>query len=476
MSNPTLASLLTQITQQQAFQTLLSVHQAAGFPTTTWISGDIDMTRMQAFATAIFDYVTFYLPAIAGGSLLDYAPNFPGWTALTAQEIFNLAQNLATFTQGNLVATNSSTTPYAFTAGQLIAVFSGTGNRYLCTGSGTIPASGNLTIPFQAENPGASYADPSNAGSAALTLVTPLPGVTLNNPSTNYSSVLHTGSGTGTVTLSGSPTGSHSVILIITATSSGTPASVSYQLDGAAAVSLGSISSFTNLGGTGINFTLNNGASGTSWVNGDTYSFSTPAPWITSQGANLEPDLTLAQRCRNRWASLSPIPTSSLYALLAQSTPSVGAQVTQVFIAPDAIINNKINIIVAGPGGVLPPATVTAIQSFISPYARGCDNPVVQSPTTLGITISANITALASQLTAVQAAVTTALNNYIASIPVNGTIRVASIIDLIMNISGVVDVTAVNINGVGSNLVVGTQPSFVIPAYPPTLTLFYVTQ
>jgi len=472
----TLQQLLQTITPQQAFQVLLSYYQSAGFSTTAWQQGGADLARNQAFATALTDFVTNYIPAIAGGSLLDYAPGYPGWTPLTAQEVYNLLQNSATFTQGYILATNTSSQSYSFsTSNPAIAVFGISQNRYFSQGSGTIPASGSLLILFQAELAGASYADPSN--SASLTLASPsMPGVTLTNPSTNFSAVSHVGSGTGTITLGGSPVGSHSIVLLITATSTSAPASVSYSLDGGAAVVVGSVSSITNLAGLGINVTLNNGASGTSWVNGDTYSFSTPAPWITSQGANIESDTALAARCRNRWSSLAAIPTTSLYALLAQSTPSVGAQVTQVSVNPDVIVNNKINIVVAGPGGVLPPATIALIQAFISPYTRGCDNPVVQSPTTTAITIVATVTASASQSTAVQAAVTTALNNYIAGIPVNGTIRIAAIIDLIMNIVGVIDCSGVTINGAAANLTLGSPSTFVLPAYPPTLTLSYITQ
>jgi hypothetical protein len=487
---PTLAQLLTPQTQQQIFQLLLAYYQAAGYPTTAWPQFGNDVARNQAFAQALFDVLTNYIPAIAGGSLLDYAPNYPGWTQLTASEIFGLPVNLATFTQGYILATNTSSTAYNFSpTNQLIATFQASTNRYLSQGTGTIPANSTLLILFQAEFAGASYVDPSNANPSnslptALTLVTPLPGVWLNNPSTNFSSVTHVGNGTGSLTLGGSPVGSHSIEIDVTATSTSAPASLSYKLDGAAAVSLGSVSSVTNLAGLGINITLVNGASGTSWVNQDTYSFSTPASWISSQGANIEADPALAARSRARWASLSPIPTMNLYALLAQSTPNVGAQVTQVFVVPDPNINNKVNVVVAGPGGILPGPTITLIQNFLTPFRRGTDNPVVSSPTTLGITIAATIYGAASQAAAIQAAATTAYNNYVASIAVNGTIKLSDIEVLtkpnpltgLGGIQGVSDIQNLTINGAATNLILGGPGSFVLPAYPPTLNLSYIFQ
>jgi hypothetical protein len=466
-----LADLLVTQSVSQIFNTLLGVYQANGFPVTAWQVGGVERTRLMAIATALADVSGNYIPAIAGGSLLDYSPNYPGWTALTAAQIFELSQNLAGFTFGNIVATNASAGSYAFTAGQLIFVFGTSRRRYICTGSGTIPASGggSLTIPVIAEFAGSVYSDPSS--SADITLVTPLAGVSLTNPASTYASTTgtHGGSGTGTITASGSPVGPHSLVVNITSTGQTGVATLSYSLDGAAFVAAGAVSSLTNVGGTGINITLANGAINPSFVIGDTYSFTTPGSWITSQGSDTETDTALAARCRNRWSSLSAIPTQSYYQLLATSTPSVGSQVTQCFVAPDATINNKINVVVSGPGGVLPGATITAIQSYINPRTRLCDNPVVQSPSTLAVTIAFSYTVPSSLQAAASASITAALQAYMAAVGVNATIRIAAIVELVMAVSGVVDCTGVTINGVAANLTLGSPTTFVLPTYPPTI-------
>ena len=44
-----------------------------------------------------------------------------------------------------------------------------------------------------------------------------------------------------------------------------------------------------------------------------------------------------------------------------------------------------------------------------------------------------------------------------------------------MNVAGVIDCTGVTINGAGSNLVLGSLTTFVLPA-PLTQTLSYITQ
>jgi hypothetical protein len=264
----TLADLLNPQSVTQIFQTLLGVYQAQGFPVTAWQVGGVERTRLMAVATALSDVSGGYIPAIAGGSLLDYSPNYPGWTALTAAQIYALAQNLAGFTFGNIVATNAAASAYSFTAGQLTFVFGTSGRRYVNTGSGTIPAGGSLTIPVIAEFAGSVYVEPSS--SAAITLVTPLPGVTLTNPATTYASATgtHGGSGTGVITASGSPVGPHSLTINITATGQAGVATWSYSLDGAAFVAAGAVSTLVNIGGTGITVTLTNGSINPSFVIG----------------------------------------------------------------------------------------------------------------------------------------------------------------------------------------------------------------
>lgn len=461
----TLAQLLTPQTQQQIFQTLLSVYQANGFPVTAWQAGGVERTRLMAISTGLLDSVSNWIPAYTGGGFVDYAAG--GWMDLLAQELYNLTRNAAVNTIGNITLTAASGVgSQTYQAGQLKATFQASGLSYLNTGTVVIPAGpGSVSAPFMAEFPGAAYSDPSNSN--ALFLTTPVPGVTLTNPAGTYTTQTHTGSGTGTLTLGGSPSGPHSVVINVTATGQVGTAAFSYNLDGAAAVSLGIVSSVTNLGGVGINITFNNGVSGTSFVFGDTYSFNTPGTWITQQGANAEADSATGARCRSRWASLSAIPTSNLYYLLATSTPGVGAQVTQCVVLPDVTINNKVNIIVAGPGGVLPGATISAIQAFVSLYSRLTDNPVVQSPTQLNITLAGTITLLASQAATAQTAIQVAMTNYINAVGINGTIRVSSIVELVMQIAGVVDISGVTINGSASNLTLGSSSTFVLPSLQP---------
>jgi uncharacterized phage protein gp47/JayE len=466
----TLNDLVTPQTQTQIVATILGQLQLQGFPVQSWPVGGVERTRIMAFSYALANMSGSYVATAAAGGFLDYAT--PGWLQLTAAELYNVAYNAATATQGNITATAvTGAGPYTATAGNLIVVFGASGRRYINTGSVTVPAGGSVTFPVAAEFAGAAYNDPSSSG--AITLATPLPGVTLTNVAGNYSVVTVLGSGTGGITISGVPIGPHNVVVRADTTGAAAVVSWSYSLDGSPFVSVG-VTASAAIGATGIVVALADGATPTSFTVGMTLSFSSPGTWVTSQGADQESPAALAQRCRNRWSSLSPIPTNSLYQLLATSTPTVGAQVTQVVVVPDSVINNQVNIVIAGPAGALPSSIIAAVQAYINPRVPITDKPVVVSPSSLAVTIGGGVTVSTSQRQAAQNAILVALTNYVASIGINGTLRISALVEQIMLVPGVVDVSGVTINGVAANVTLGSPSTFVLPAQP-TLALSYVT-
>jgi len=337
---------------------------------------------------------------------------------------------------------------------------------------------------FKAELAGSKYNDQSSSGSILL-ISPPLLGVTLTNPAGTFTSVALVGGGTGSVTPSGSPTSPHQVTVRFDSPGAVGVASCSYSLDGAPYVPVGISNPFA-IGSTGITVTLANGASGTSFLTGDKFSFSTPGSWITVTGSDDESNTALAQRCRNRWSTLSPIPTNSFYQLIAQSTPNVGSQVTQALVTTDAVVNDQVNIVVAGPLGALPPATVALIQTYVNTRVPLTDKPLVISPSTLNVTLGAVVTCPASVAVAAQAAIQVAMTNYVLSVGINGTLKIAAIIDLIMealrSVTGTAtgvaptgcDVSGVTINGVAANLTLGSATTFVLAQLQP-LSFSYVT-
>ncbi len=457
-----LNTLLVAQSVSEIYQILLGVYQANGFPVQSWQTGGVERTRLMAIATAISDVSAGYIPQIAAGGYRSLAAllDTPDWIRLLAEENYNIEYNRAAFTEGDMLFTvESGSGPYNLTAGSMFVTFGATGNRYVNVNAETISSAAPVTVEMRAEFAGASYADPSNSGS--ITLVTALPGVSVTNPADDYSEVTHTGSGTGSLTLGGTPVGNHQVLIQIETTGTATTMTWSYSLDGAPYVQFGS-GDATDLGGTGINITFVNGLTGTSFVDNDTFLFTTPGSWITQAGADDESAAALAERCGNRWSSLSPIPVVDFYELMVTSTPDVGSQVTQVIVLQDSVINNRVNIIVAGPAGALPAGTISDIQDYIDPRVPITDSPVVLSPTELEVTIAANVTVQAGLLTAAQDAIEAALIEYVYDAGINGTLRIAAIIDLVMEVAGVIDCETVTINGDAANLTMGSSTSFVI--------------
>lgn len=464
MSTPTLAQLLQVITPEQAYQALLGVYQSEDFPITAWPAGGVDATRTLAYATVLSDLVLNYVPNIAGGGYLSTAAT--DWLRLLASEIFQLPYLAATNTIGEpVLAAAGGSGPYTFGVGDLRINFATSRNRYVNLDAGTIPSGGSLTgIRFQAEKPGSSYNDPSN--STDITLVDSLPGVTVTNPAETYSTVDHIGAGTGSVTPSGSPVAPHRVVVSIDSSGAVGAASWSYQLDGEAIVSVGALSTYT-IPGTNITITLANGGSGTSFVEGDTYTFQTPGSWITVQGTDDEVDPALIQRCVDRWALQSGIAALDYYDFLARNTPGVMGQVTQSIVLTDPNINNRINIVVSGPQGVLPAGVVTAIRTYIGSRPAICDNPNVTSPSVENITLAGAVTVTFKALVAAQIAIQTAMSDYINGGGINPTYRIAKIIDLVMNVAGVVDFSGLTINGVAANLTLGDSSTFLVGSLQP---------
>lgn len=468
-----LSDLLAPQTAEEIFAQLLAYYQSSGFPVTSWQAGGTERTRLMAFSTVLQNISAQYIPQLAAAGFLDYAGNVsPEWLQLLAQQLFEVDFYPAGFTIGAIELISSPSAPaYTIAAGQLIAVFAQTGNRYINTSGGTLSTNSTLSLAFTSESPGAKYNDANNS---ACSLVTPLAGVTLMNVGSTFSAVTHLGTGTGTIVTSGSPSLNNSVTVLITTTGAAGAANWSYSLNGAPFVAVGSSAS-SSIGSSGITITLTNGMIGTSFVTGDQYLVQNPGDWRTQQGTDLESNASLVARCQARWSTLSPIPVSNFYYTLATSTPTVGGQVTQVDIFTDPVINNKVNIVVAGPAGALPGSVVTAIQAYINPRVPITEIPVVVSPGTVPVTIAASITMPASVFTTASLAIQIALTDYIVGGPINPLIYISRIIDLIMNVAGVTDVSSVTINGSAANVQIGSSSSFQVAALPSSLPFNSIT-
>jgi len=135
-------------------------------------------------------------------------------------------------------------------------------------------------------------------------------------------SVTKTGSGTGTMTVAGAPLDAYSVQIKITRDGTNLAAGTAafqYTLDGgdnwSPEIAL-PVSGTYILPGTGLNLTFANGASGTSFVKGDLYSFTCTAPAYTLSDLNASLDVLLGDPREWGWVHV-----------VGAATPTVAAGV-----------------------------------------------------------------------------------------------------------------------------------------------------
>ncbi len=170
----TLDELLSPEEPDDALTFLLTQLASEGFPTTAWESGGAIYTVLKSEALTLSDKAKL-VRDIAAGGLLELSEK--KWLTLLASNRFQCDRFAATFAAGTVTLTNAGTGAQAIpAAGSWIT--GATGRRYNSTNTGVvnIPGSGGTAVlTYRAESPGAAY---NIATATAVTLVTPLPGVT----------------------------------------------------------------------------------------------------------------------------------------------------------------------------------------------------------------------------------------------------------------------------------------------------------
>ncbi len=462
MSVPSLSDLLVSPTQDEWTAIALAQLQGKNFPTTDWSSTSPELAMLLTDTACLADQ-SQQIPAIVALVLVQYAagniaPTAPASLALqfVAFNWYEIEAFQPTATIGTCALSCATAAgPYTIAVNQLLAT-DGAGNIYTNTQGGTLTAGsgGILSGPWQSQVAGTA----ANVANSTITaLLTPLPGVTINNPAPPFSPVSHTGSGTGTVTPSGATPAAHSWIVRIDTSGIAGTATCSYSLDGGTGwTSEGTTNPFTP-GGSGTTITL----AGT-FVAGDRYFFSAPGSWITTAGTDVESTQSLTARCLARWPALASIPTTSVYQSWAYQ--SVPGQITRVLIETDPSLAATVNIYCAGPSAPITGAQQNAAQAYIDVRAGLTDLPVVLIAGSTGVTITGTATYPAGQ-TQIPTQRNAAINAYVNTIIMGGTIEVAIIeaLALALNAAGV-PTGAINISGVQLNGG-GVGVDLVLPAH-----------
>jgi hypothetical protein len=486
---PTIEALLISVLQQATIEGQPGVH----FPVTDWNEGSFERTHMKMIATGMLDRENL-IQYIAAGGFLQYATTLvdangnlvEGWMELLAQSQFSRSRVSATFAQQVLTLTcTSGPGPYTRAAGTMIAYSPSTGNRYLNVASVTIPDGGSVEATFQAESPGSSQLD---AAGSIVGLVTPLPGVSVNNSPTAGGNPYVGLTGSGTIHLTSTTITTNTRTVQISITQSGRIDSADARMDVTVfqgltkTVYAGVTIAATYTQGDAA-FALADGASGsTSFLAGDTWIIALPGSPLLQAGSDKESLTSLAQRCLDRWPSLSDVPTPNrLLAWIrecsATNVPPLG--LSKMFSAPSDQIAGQENAYIAGATTTATPTQVAIVQGYVDKLLSLTESAVIYAAASAPIGMSGIVVCKRGTTAKAKAAAVTAWAAYLAALPIGGDmpghlVRLEVLEDCIMN-AGAYTVSGLALSGGSSttsngDVVIAVNSLATIAADPSTLT------
>lgn len=172
--------LVTIPTKDEVLQTLIDGLDGLGFQASSWQSGSEQRTLVEVFAQTYVTLATNQVDIAKSGFSVDAVG---GWLTILSKSLYDNDRQGAQTTQGTVVLTADATAPGPFTidttTNQKIFADSVNGYLYRNITGGTLNAGGTLEVTVQADV-AASNRDVAN--NTITNMVTPLPGVTANNP------------------------------------------------------------------------------------------------------------------------------------------------------------------------------------------------------------------------------------------------------------------------------------------------------
>lgn len=128
--------------------------------------------------------------------------------------------------------------------------------------------------------------------------------------------------------------------------------------------------------------------------------------------------------------------------------------ITNVSVFPLARGNGTVDIVVSN-GGIPDAATVTSVQNVINTNRPVGADAQAKAPTAHPVDVTITVTPATGYLFAtVQTSVTQAIQNYLSTVPIGGTVRIAAIQDVAYRTTGVLDCT---LTAPAANVVLGTE-------------------
>jgi hypothetical protein len=332
---------------------------------------------------------------------------------------------------------------------------------------------------MRAESPGSAYDDPANT---ITEVVTPLPGLSINNPPTDFGGL--TGStatrnpvnqGSGTVTPIGTPVllRRYTVTILASGSQPGSGAArIDYEEDGVS----GTIGTITPIPlaygiGDGITLTFSNGL-GVGFIKGDLHTFESVGSPILANGTDDETNEALAARCMGRWPSLGLNIVKEKYVeWIRRASLDSALGIEKITARPSGTVAGQTDLLVATATGAPSGPVVATLQLYVNARDGITDTALVTAASNLSIVPSGTVTIRAEDLEAGQAAADEAWRSYIADLPIGGdvstgspgVVRLAELSQALMD-AGAVDVSGLMLNGAAVNKTMTTTQVAVISA------------
>lgn len=447
----TLAQLRTPQTKADFVAAILSKLAADGVDTSSWApsaQGGIEMANVEAVAAELATFAATTVVTTTNAGFLDYATGQQ--LELHALERYQIVKRFAQATIQSITLVVKPNAPSQdFPTGQ-VWFRSDAGRLYRNTAAVSIKSDPALAsqnkdtkIFVQAACTVAGAAANADIGGSITTLVTPaFPGVTcINDPPAKWTAAVVAGSyaGAGTVTLDGIPTDGTTVVKIrVDASGDAEAGAFSYSFDGGQTYASGGVLHSGKILPNSIVVSFTAGTARPAFTAGAVYSFAR-ADAIVQRGTDDETDEALRKRCRNRWPSLSAVPTAGLVDLWAHEA---SPEVDRVLVQADELHAGWMNVRISAVDGMPSLGAVQAVQDYITARLNadsgGLEFASVSAVDVLPIVVRTSIFVPVAQLATVQAAAQAAWIKYLQSVPIGGKVLYARFIQIVMD-AGAVD-------------------------------------
>uniref|UniRef100_A0A6M3ILB4 Putative baseplate protein n=1 Tax=viral metagenome TaxID=1070528 RepID=A0A6M3ILB4_9ZZZZ len=171
-----ITDLLSPLTTEEVYDSVVSVAAAVGLNTTSWVEGSWARSICWGVSAKLAALTSAFSAAVRGG-LVGYATG--SWLTVTALEDYGVTRIAETYASGQITLTNTSASTYAIAAGDVTIQSSTTDATYRNTSAGTLLPSSTLDLDILAEVAGSTG---TAAAGTIDTLVSPaLLGVTVSN-------------------------------------------------------------------------------------------------------------------------------------------------------------------------------------------------------------------------------------------------------------------------------------------------------